>query len=374
MTSTLKPLSGIRVLDFTAFPPGGACTVMLADLGAEVIRIESPAQKGKTSMVIGQMSLSRGKQSMTLDLRNPASNGILRRLAVSVDVIVENAKPGSMEERGFGYSHACAANPGIIWCAITGFGQTGPYAEHAGHDLSYLAHSGLLAAMSGDQIWQPGISLSLQAGALGAVVAIQAALLLRARTGEGAFVDLSLSESASWFLSCGINPLSDRPFVLPMTPDRRLYDCADGRRVAVACAEPRTWNALCDELGVPELKPNLHKAEFAEATTSTLASIFLRQPAAEWVARLAPAGAAVTIMNHASQLLADPQVQARHGAVDAAGVSVPATPLRIRALDGRETATATDAPHQIGEDTAAVLAAAGFSGSEIEELIAQGIT
>jgi len=249
MTSTLKPLSGIRVLDFTAFPPGGACTVMLADLGAEVIRIESPAQKGKTSMVIGQMSLSRGKQSMTLDLRNPASNGILRRLAVSVDVIVENAKPGSMEERGFGYSHACAANPGIIWCAITGFGQTGPYAEHAGHDLSYLAHSGLLAAMSGDQIWQPGISLSLQAGALGAVVAIQAALLLRARTGEGAFVDLSLSESASWFLSCGINPLSDRPFVLPMTPDRRLYDCADGRRVAVACAEPRTWNALCDELG-----------------------------------------------------------------------------------------------------------------------------
>ncbi len=153
MTATLKPLTGIRVLDFTAFPPGGACTVMLADLGADVIRIESPAQKGKPSMVIGQMSLSRGKRSMTLDLRNSASNGILRRLAASVDIIVENARPGSMEERGFGYSHARAANPGLIWCAITGFGQTGPYAEHAGHDLSYLAHSGLLAAMSGDQIW-----------------------------------------------------------------------------------------------------------------------------------------------------------------------------------------------------------------------------
>jgi CoA transferase family III len=96
-----------------------------------------------------------------------------------------------------------------------------PGGEHSGHDLSYLAHSGLLAAVSGDQLWQPGISLSLQAGALGAVVGIQAALLQRVRTGEGAFVDLSLSESATWFPSCGINPLSDRPFVLPMTPDRR---------------------------------------------------------------------------------------------------------------------------------------------------------
>ena len=197
VTPVLEPLAGIRVLDFTAFPPGGSCTVMLADLGAEIIRVESPAQKGKPSLVVGQIALSRGKRSMTLDLRNRASAEVLRRLAATVDVIVENAKPGSMQERGFGYTHARAANPRIIWCAITGFGQSGPYAGHAGHDLSYLAHSGLLGALNPEQPWQPSMSLALQAGAFSAVVGIQAALLQRAQSGEGAFIDVSLSEAAT---------------------------------------------------------------------------------------------------------------------------------------------------------------------------------
>src|SRR5579862_1756521 len=99
----LKPLSGIRVLDFTAMPPGGFCTVILADLGAEIIRVEPPAQKGRTSLVIGQIALSRGKRSLTLDMRSPDANAVLKRLVRTVDVVVENAKPGSMESRGFGY-------------------------------------------------------------------------------------------------------------------------------------------------------------------------------------------------------------------------------------------------------------------------------
>jgi alpha-methylacyl-CoA racemase len=136
---------------------------------------------------------------------------ILLRLAPSFDVVVENAKPGAMEARGFGYRHAREQNPKIVWCAITGFGQTGPYAEHAGHDLSYLAHSGLLGALTPDLPWQPGLPLALQSGALAAVIGIQSALLQCARSGQGAFVDISLSEAATWMLTCGINPLSDRP-------------------------------------------------------------------------------------------------------------------------------------------------------------------
>src|SRR5579871_581843 len=226
MTERLKPLDGIRVLDFTAFPPGGACTVLLADLGAEVIRVESPAAKGKPSLVVGQMAMSRGKRSIALDMRNPASSEILLRLAPTIDVVVENAKPGAMESRGFGYRQAREANPGLIWCAITGFGQEGPYSGHAGHDISYVAHSGLLSALSAEP-WEPGLSLSLQAGALSSVIAIQAALLQRAKTGEGAFIDLSLSEAAGWFLTCGINPLTDHALIMPATADRRLYACAD---------------------------------------------------------------------------------------------------------------------------------------------------
>jgi alpha-methylacyl-CoA racemase len=370
---TLSPLAGIRVLDFTAFPPGGACTVMLADLGAEVIRVDAPANKGKPSLVIGQVALSRGKRSISLDLRSATSSLILRRLAPNIDVVVENAKPGTMEARGFGYPQARAANPRMIWCAMTGFGQSGPYAEHAGHDLSYLAHSGLLGALSAQQPWHPGLSLALQAGALSAVVAIQAALIERARSGAGGFIDLSLSEAASWFLTCGINPLSDHPLIMPVTPDRRLYACSDGRFVAVASAEPRTWGALCDGLGLPELKPHLYQAQQAGATTKALAEVFLTRPAAEWVERLAPGGAAVTIMNHAAQLLSDPHIRARGSVVEAAGVPVPANPVRLTAPDGRQTSTATAGPHQVGQDTLDVLSAAGFSEEEIAALQKDGV-
>jgi len=370
---TLKPLSGIRVLDFTALPPGGACTIMLADLGAEIIRIESPAQKGKPSLVIGQVALSRGKQSLTLDQRHPGANELLMRLVKHVDIIVENAKPGVMEARGFGYAQASAANPSLIWCAITGFGQTGPNADHAGHDISYVAHSGLLGALSAELPWQPAISLALQAGALSAVIAIQSALIQRGKTGHGAFIDLSLSESAGWFLNCGINPLSDRPLALPASPDRRLYACADNRFIVIACAEARTWGALCDQLGLAEYKDQLHKWQDAKEMTRILSEIFASKPAADWVQQLAASGAAVTIVNHASQLLNDPQILARRSVVMASGVPVPANPVRIMAPGGEETGTTTQAPHQVGQDTADVLRDAGFSNEEILGLEQGGV-
>jgi crotonobetainyl-CoA:carnitine CoA-transferase CaiB-like acyl-CoA transferase len=369
-----KPLAGVRVLDFTAFPPGGVCTVMLADLGAEVIRVDSPAQKGSRSLVIGQVALSRGKRSMTLDMRNPASSEVLKRLAPTIDVVVENAKPGAMESRGFGYSQARAANPRLIWCAITGFGQTGPYADYAGHDLSYLAHSGVLGALSAERPFHPGAQIATPLGGMTAVIGIQSALLQRARSGEGGFLDISLSESAGWLLTAGINALSDKPYVLTATPDRRLYACSDGRWVAVASAEPRTWSALCDGLGVPDLKTTLHQPAHAQAVTETLAGIFQTRPAAEWVERLSPLGAAVTVMNHADEVPADPQVRARAAVVESAGVPVPATPIRLSGADGRPTtATATEPPHMVGDDTDDILQSAGFTEAERQALGEAGV-
>jgi crotonobetainyl-CoA:carnitine CoA-transferase CaiB-like acyl-CoA transferase len=310
---------------------------------------------------------------MTLDMRNKASIEVLQRLAPTIDVVVENAKPGVMEARGFGYPQCKAINPGITWCAITGFGQSGPYAQHAGHDLSYLAHSGLLGALSAQVPWQPALPLALQAGAFSAVVAIQASLIQRGVNGEGSFVDVSLSEAATWLLTCGINPLSDHPLLLPTTPDRRLYRCADGRFVAVACAEPRTWEALCDGLDLPELKPNLHQAGAADATSDALEKAFIKRPAAEWVEQLAPLNAAVTVFNHANQLLDDPQVIARGSVVEAAGVAVPASPVRLTAADGSQTATTTDAPRDVGDDTAAILKAIGYTDTELAAMASDGV-
>ncbi|TCM16590.1 crotonobetainyl-CoA:carnitine CoA-transferase CaiB-like acyl-CoA transferase [Novosphingobium sp. PhB165] len=369
----LKPLSGIRVLDFTAFPPGAACTVMLADLGADVIRVEPPSQKGKPSLVIGQVALSRGKRSMTLDMRNPSANDVLLRLVRSVDVVVENAKPGSMEARGFGYSQARSANPKIIWCAMTGFGQSGPYAEHAGHDLSYVAHSGLLNALAPELPWHPATMIAGPAGAQAAVIAIQAALLELARTKEGAFLDISLSEATGWFLTSGMNALSDKPYKISASPDRRLYTCADGRFVAVTSAEPRTWRALCDGMGIPELKSALHQPDPNGEVTARLAGIFASRPAAEWVELLAPAGAAVAIVNCASEVPTDPHVLARGSVAECAGVKVPASPIRIEAASGARSATTTDAPHCVGDDTADILGMAGFSEDVVRTLLEQGI-
>lgn len=363
-----KPLDGVTVLDFTTLPPGAACTVLLADLGAEVIRVEPPTQKGKPSLVFGQVALGRGKRSITLDLRNPAATSVLARLAAKADVIVENAMPGAMEKRGFGYSHARAANEAIIWCAVTGFGQDGPYAHHAGHDLSYLAHSGLLAALSDEPPWHPGQALALPAAALSAAMAIQTALFHRGRSGEGGFLDISLSEAAGWFLTCGINALSESPLVLPTTPDRRLYRCADGRFVAVACAEPRTWGALCDGLGLPDLKSALHRPELSTAATQAIAERFAARPAKAWARLLAPAGAAVTVVNRGQQVVEDEHVVARGSVATVNGVPVPANPVRIAMANGARTATSSVAPPLVGEDTDDVLASAGFSASEVSEM------
>ncbi len=373
MTPPLKPLAGVRVLDFTAFPPGGFCTVVLADLGAEIIRVEPPAAKGKQSLVIGQVALSRGKRSMSLDMRNPAANGVLERLITTVDVVVENAKPGAMEARGFGYPQAQALNPRVVWCAITGFGRDGPYAEHPGHDLSYLAHSGLLRALTSNLPWQPDIPLALQSGGLAAVIGIVTALFQAARTGTGAHIDISLSEASTWLLTCGINPLSDRPFAIPATPDRRLYACADGEFVAIASSEPRTWSALCNGLGLPELIDNLHKPAEAEATEQAIAAVLVTRPAIEWVDRLAPLGAAITTVNHAAQLLRDPHVKERGTIVECAGTPVPANPVRMETINGEATQTATNPPQMVGQDTEEILASAGFSTAEIDDLLSAGV-
>jgi len=370
----LRPLEGIRVLDFTNVPPGAACTTLLADLGAQVIRVESPAQKGKPSLVVGQVALSRGKQSLTLDTRKPEANAALLRMAASVDVVIENARPGAMAERGFGYPQASAANPGIVWCALTGFGQDGPYAAFSGHDINYLAHSGLLGAMSNDRDGFPGLPLALQAGAMTALSAIQAALIRKLRTGKGALCDVSLSEAATWFLICGMNAISDKPFMLPPSPDRRLYECADGRHVAIACAEPRTWAALCEGLGCEDLKDELHRWSDAPAATRRIAEKFRERPAAEWMAALAPTGAAVTVMNHAMQLLDDPQVRARGSVVRVGETNVPANPVRLDAGADGKTATNLAPPPLVGADSEAVLRGFGFGEDEIAAMAAAGLT
>jgi alpha-methylacyl-CoA racemase len=213
--STL-PLAGVTVLDLTRLPSGAFCTVLLADLGATVIRVELPKRR-RLDEPIG---LNRVKHSVAVDLRHPRGHEVLRRLVAHADILVENERPGAMEERGFGYSHAAAEFPRLIWCSVSGYGQDGPYTQWSGHDLAFAAHSGPLSAFNPERPWNPQLILAIPIGALMANVGILAALRERDQTGAGRQLDISLSESASWLLpsSDGIPSRPQRGIDLPDDP------------------------------------------------------------------------------------------------------------------------------------------------------------
>jgi alpha-methylacyl-CoA racemase len=359
------PLSDVTVLDLTRLPPGGFATVLLADLGADVIRVESP--KGRH--YDGPIGLNRGKRSVAVDLRHPRGQEVLRRLAAHADVLVENERPGAMDERGFGYSHAAVEVPGLVWCSISGYGQDGPYAGWSGHDLSFAAHSGLLASLGPELPWEPQMILPIPVGALMACVGILAALRERARTGLGTQLDISLSESATWLLSSmdgAVGPAGPRR--IPDGPDRRVYACADGTWIAVTSAEPRTWNALCDGLGLLDLRDTVHRWDDPAAIGERIAAVFRTRPAPDWVAELGPLGASVVRVNRGPDVAADPHATAR-GVLQQVGNSlVPRSPVRVRDEKGERAPAQTFPPPPVGADTDAVLGAAGFDQAELGEL------
>ncbi|MET0146946.1 MAG: CoA transferase [Ilumatobacteraceae bacterium] len=372
----IGPLRGTRVLDLTRFPPGAYCTNVLADLGADVIRLESPSATGQPSLVVGQVGLGKAKRSATLNMRHARANEVLARLCGAVDVLVENNNPGELEQRGYGYPHAAADHPGLIWCSITGFGQDGPNADRAGHDITYTAHSGLLGALEPSLPWQPRAMLAVPIGAVFAATGIMAALLERATTGAGCQLDISLTEAATW-LAGGL----DGGFTgsamgggVPINANRRLYLCADGRFVTVAAAEPRTWRALCAGLGRPELADTVASDDDQQAMlVEQLGDVFATRPAAEWVDLLGPLGAAVGAVNVGPQVVTDPHNVARGTIVEIDGVPVPANPIRMRDASGVLTTTAVASPATVGEHTDAVLAEAGYSSADIEALRTAGV-
>ena len=362
-------LSGVKVLDLTRFPPGQFCTVMLADLGADVVRVDAP---GWNPMFAGVgTGIGRAKRSVAVDLRNPQSLPVLRQLAGWADVIVDNNRPGDLDDRGFGPSAAANEYPSLIWCSITGYGQDGPYARFAGHDISYTGYSGLLDAINPDLPWYPQLVLSLPIAALMATTGIVTALYDRNRTGKGAHLDISMSESASWMLGGAEGQLSDSAFGIPISASRQLYQCADGRWVSVAADEPRTWSTLCRGLGLDDLAES-RPADQDEAARR-IGDVLRTRPAVDWIAELGPAGSTISAVHQGSTLADDPHVKARGAVVEVDGKPVPANPIRINGPDGPRATTVTTAPAVTGSNTEEVLSEAGFSRQEIDELRSSGV-
>lgn len=366
-----KPLEGVRVLDLSRFPPGAYCTILLADLGADVIRVEAP---GSNPMMGGVgVGLSRGKRSIAIDLRHERGHDVLRRVAGSVDVLVENHRPGDLEQRGFGYRHAAEEMPRLIWCSITGFGQDGPYARWPGHDLTYTAHSGLLGAINPELPWHPQQILASPLGSMMAALGVVSALHERTTTGKGSHLDISLAEASTWLLSGADGEINGNPFGIPITPDRHLYRCSDDRWVTTAAAEPRTWTALCEGLGLEDLIDTRPGSPEREGAGDRIAAVFATRPAKEWVAELGPKGAAIGMVNHGPDLPDDPQVAARASLVDVDGTLVPTNPIRRREVDGPVPQDHPGPSPAVGGDTRSVLAEAGCTEAEIQEMHDSGV-
>ncbi len=368
----MRPLDDIKVLDFSTLLPGPLATLCLAEAGATVIKIEQPgggdALRGYPPGWPGQRQgqgqgltfalLNRGKRSLALDLKDQDQRALLDPLIAEADVLVEQFRPGVMARLGLDYESLCRVNPRLVYCAITGYGQTGPKADRAGHDLNYMGDAGLLALSHGPldrPSVPPALVADIAGGSYPAVISILLALMQRDRSGEGAFLDISMTDNlfpfAFWALAQGQAtgqwPRSGAGILAGGSPRYRLYPTADGKLAAVAALEDKFWAAFC---GLADLHTG--------ATADEVALAIAGQPAAVWAARFAAADCCCSIVQDLEAALKDPHFQARglfeRRLAGPDGDSLPALPVPLApALRG--PATEPLRSPALGDDNVSIL-------------------
>ncbi len=380
-------LDGVTVLDLASVGPATRASGWLADYGANVIKVGPVPRDAGTQIVpkAHYYSGGRGTRTIQLDLKSDAGRETFLRLVESADVVIESFRPGVVARLGIGYDDVKSRNPHIVYCSTSGYGQTGPRAQWAGHDLNYLAVSGFLATGErgpDDKPMVPGATIADSAGGgLQAVAAILAALVARSRTGEGTYLDVAVADGMLALMSLQVDDAlatgaEQPPKSAPLSGSYACYDtyrCADGGWVAVAAIEAKFWANLCNALGVPECIDRQMDDAAQDEIRQAVAAEFATKPRDEWVALLAPADTCVSPVLSATEVAADPAVGARN----VIAIAYPAqgddfaqlTPL----LAGTERAPTYKLPDRSTTDTDAVLGESGFSTEEIISLRSQGV-
>lgn len=382
------PLSGIRVLDLTRLLPGAYCTMLLADMGADVVKVEEPGPGGGDYMrwtpplVDGQSALfnalNRNKRSLTLNLKSDVGRDLLHRLVDHAEVLVEGNRPGVMDRLGLGWPVLHARNPRLVMCSITGYGQDGPMASRAGHDINYVAIAGLLG-LNGTKDGPP-VPLAAQVadiggGGLQPAVAILGAMVGVQRGGEGRWLDTSMTDGAVSWLALGLAQMAAGETVA--RGDHRLggryacyrvYACKGGGYYSVGALEPKFWTALCSAVG----KPDLVDLQFATGDEGAVAhrameAVFLAKTRAQWEGELAGLEVCCEPVLDLDEVASHPQVVARGLVISGPG-GVELGPAVRMGGDWRRR----DAPG-LGEHTAEILAELDVDEARLASLRQAGV-
>lgn len=346
----MRPLDGLLVLDFSTLLPGPMATLLLAEAGAEVVKVERPGageemrpyQPRWGSVSVNFALLNRGKKSLALDLKNAEQRARLDPLIARADILVEQFRPGVMGRLGLDYATLSKVNPRLIYCSITGYGQTGPKRDVAGHDLNYIGDAGLLSLSMGppeSPVVPPALIADIAGGAYPAVINILMALQQRARTGHGSHIDISMSDNMFplmfWAIGNGLAagqwPGNGTDLVTGGTPRYRLYPTADGRLVAAAPIEQKFWETFCDIVGLDaELREDTRSPA---ATIARVAELIASDTGQAWAERFAGRDCCCSIVANLVEALEDPHFKARglfdHVLAGEDGRTLPALPVPI---------------------------------------------
>ena len=391
----MKPLEGIKVLDLTRVLAGPWCTQLLADLGADVTKIERPGVgddtrhwgppwhgQGESRVAAYFLSCNRGKRSAAIDFAQPEGAALVRKLAANADVVVENFKVGGLAKFGLDAASLRVANPRLVYASITGFGQDGPYADRAGYDFIIQGMGGMMSVTGlpddepGGGPMRAGVAIADLFTGMYTCVSVVAALFGRERTGEGATIDMALFDTqiavmanqASNALISGNDPPrqgNTHPNIVPYQPFR-----ATDQPIIIAVGNDRQFGRLAEICGHPEWRDDARFAsnEARVANRSEIVrlvgEVIRQRPAAEWLDHLEKAGIPAGPINTMSQALKDVQAQHRQMVRSIAGIPVVGSPIRFDA----DRADSNLPPPMLGQQTSDVLAALGLVSDEIERL------
>ncbi|MBN1289563.1 MAG: CoA transferase [Actinobacteria bacterium] len=386
------PLEGLKVADFTRMLPGPFCTHLLADMGADVIKVEDAGNGDPmrllpplltSGMSVSFLNLNKNKRGIAVDFKSEGRHEVLTRLARWADVIVETYRPGVMGMIGLSYETARRINDKVIYCSITGYGQDGPYRDSAGHDLNFMACSGLLRVMAppGSPPTVCPVQISdLAAGGMMGVSSILAACYEMNRTGRGSHVDVSMLDGTISMLALNLGELCDTPGGSPDAgwllsggaPWYNIYSTADGY-IAVGAIENKFWVRLCELLGKPEYGGKQYSRESFEEMTGWLRSAFREKTTSTWVDYFRGEDVCVSPVNSVGDMAEDPQIAARGMISDSnyeniGKAAVIGTPFN---KGEKRTETGIPAPF-LGQHTEEVLEMLGFGMDKIAELESSG--